>query len=99
MTRLLTFISIISISIPFSVYADIENGKQLHDSNCISCHTSRFGGDGTGIYTREDNRIESHTALVKQVRRCRDSLGIAWPAPHVEDVVEYLNTSFYKFKK
>ncbi len=78
--------------------ADIVNGKELHDSNCTSCHISLQGGDGTGIYTRENRRIETYPALIKQVKRCRDSMGMPWPQQHIDDVVEYLNTNFYKFK-
>lgn len=101
MNRLLTYLSLVSslIILPASVYADINNGKELHDSNCTSCHVSMQGGDGSGIYTRENTRIESYPALVKQVNRCRDSLGMPWPEAHVNDVVEYLNSTFYKFKK
>ena len=79
--------------------ADINHGKELHDSNCTSCHISIQGGDGTGIYTRENKRIETYPALIKQVNRCRDSLGMQWPENHINDVVEYLNTNFYKFKE
>ena len=79
--------------------ADINHGKELHDSNCTTCHISIQGGDGTGIYTRENRRIESHPALIKQVNRCRDSLGMLWPENHINDVVQYLNTNFYKFKE
>lgn len=93
----ISFISFISF-MSASIYADINNGKELHNSNCTSCHISLQGGDGSGIYTRENKRIESLPALNKQVRRCRDSLGVPWPEEHVNDVVEYLNTSFYKFK-
>lgn len=82
-----------------AVHADINNGKELHSSNCTSCHISLQGGDGSGIYTRENNRIESYPALIKQVKRCKDSLGVPWPDNDVNDVVEYLNTNFYKFKK
>ena len=100
MARIITYLSITS-SLLFSslVSADINNGKELHDANCTSCHISLQGGDGTGIYTRENNRIETYPALIKQVKRCRDSLGVPWPENHVNDVVEYLNTSFYKFKE
>lgn len=101
MIRLFSFFSFISILVLISPYAnaDIKNGKELHDSNCTNCHVDLQGGDGTGIYTRENNRIETYPALIKQVKRCRDSLGVAWPENHVDDVVEYLNSSFYKFKK
>ncbi len=96
----LKYLILISMFLSQNLYAiNIENGKELHDSNCTSCHVELQGGDGTGIYTRENNRIESYPALIKQVKRCRDSLGVEWPEEHVNDVVEYLNTSFYKFKK
>ena len=101
MTRLITYITLTG-SLMLSSYAanaDINNGKELHDSNCTSCHISLQGGDGSGIYTRENNRIETYPALIKQVNRCRDSLGVQWPENHVNDVVEYLNTTFYKFSK
>lgn len=101
MTHLIAYISL-TTSLLFavtSVNADMSNGKELHDSNCTSCHVSLQGGDGTGIYTRENSRMDSHPALVKQVKRCRDSLGVPWPDEHVNDVVEYLNSTFYKFKE
>lgn len=78
--------------------ADLERGKDLHDGSCINCHASMLGGNGTGIYTRPDRRIESLTALQKQVQRCRDSLGMPWPSDQVDDVVYYLNKTFYKFE-
>ena len=102
MTDLLKYISLSSFVL-ISAYtpttsANIENGKELHNSNCTSCHISIQGGDGSGIYTRENRRIESHSALIKQVNRCHDSLGLPWPDDHINDVVEYLNNTFYKFK-
>lgn len=101
MVRHFSYFSLISIFTlcATSVIADVKNGKELHDSNCTSCHISMQGGDGSGIYTRKNNRIDSHPALIKQVKRCRDSLGVPWPEAHVADVVEYLDTAFYKFKK
>lgn len=101
MARLFAYFSIVSsfIFISATVNADVKNGKELHDSNCTSCHISLQGGDGTGIYTREHKRIETYPALIKQVNRCRDSLGVAWPEDDVNDVVEYLNSNFYKYKK
>ena len=99
MIRLLYHFSLIScfMFLSTTANADIKNGKDLHDSYCTSCHISMHGGDGSSIYTRENKRIESHSALVKQVKRCRDSLGVPWPKDHVNDVVEYLNSSFYKY--
>ncbi len=81
-----------------SVAGDIKRGQELHDENCVSCHKSMQGGDGTGIYTRENRRIDSYQGLVKQVKRCKTSLGVSWPEHQIDDVITYLNDSFYKFK-
>lgn len=88
-----------SIFITAGHAADFESGKSLHDGNCINCHAKLVGGDGTAIYTRENRKIESYTALNKQVRRCRDSLGMPWPEDQIMDVIHYLNKSFYRFKE
>ena len=77
--------------------ADFTRGKELHQENCISCHVSIMGGDGSGIYTRSDRQIESLDMLRKQVKRCKTSLQEDWPEDQVEDVIYYLNQTFYKF--
>lgn len=79
--------------------AETGHGKALHDRNCIQCHASIMGGDGTAIYTRADRRIDSLTALNNQVRRCKNSLGVSWPEDQIHDVVTYLNQTFYHFEK
>jgi mono/diheme cytochrome c family protein len=79
--------------------ADLNRGKQLHDQNCMTCHAGIMGGDANSIYTRDNRRIESYDALVRQVGRCKDNLGVAWPESEVRDVAAYLNHEFYHFKK
>jgi len=78
---------------------DAQRGKELHNENCISCHASAYGGDGTAIYTRADRKIDSYEGLKQQVTRCKTALGVSWPEHQIEDVLAYLNESFYKFKK
>ena len=77
--------------------SDINRGKSLHDDSCIECHVSIQGGDGSGIYTRPDRRIDSLPALSSQVNRCKDSMGVSWPQDQIDDVVAYLNKTYYKF--
>ncbi|KPK37875.1 MAG: hypothetical protein AMJ69_10065 [Gammaproteobacteria bacterium SG8_47] len=79
--------------------SDVARGKELHDANCIRCHASMFGGDGSGIYTRTDRRVESMTGLRQQIERCKNSLGVSWPAEDIDSVIAYLNTNFYKFEQ
>ena len=71
--------------------ADAERGQQLHDKHCMKCHD-------TAVYTRENRRVTSQDALAKQVKRCELNLGLQWFDNDVNDVVQFLNQSFYKFE-
>lgn len=79
--------------------ADAKKGEQLHNSQCIACHASRFGNNGADIYTRPDRRVTSLPGLKKQVLRCRDNLRVTWFDEDVEDVAAFLNARYYKFKE
>jgi mono/diheme cytochrome c family protein len=93
----------LSIALLFTVLSstamasDVDRGKSLHDDYCIECHVSIQGGDGSGIYTRTDRRIDSLMALRSQVNRCKNSMGVSWPEDQIDDVVAYLNSMYYKF--
>jgi mono/diheme cytochrome c family protein len=76
---------------------DAQAGEKLHQENCISCHVSMAGGDGSGLYTRADRRVGSFDSLVTQVNRCNVNLGVGWFDDEVEAVAAYLNTQYYKF--
>lgn len=77
--------------LPAAWAADIENGKALHEANCTKCHDS-------GVYTRNDRKVDSLSALERQVKRCELSLGLTWFDEQVADVVQYLNATYYNFK-
>ncbi len=42
--------------------------------------------------------MTSLAGLKKQVQRCELSQGLKWFDEDVDDVVNYLNTTYYKFK-
>ena len=73
------------------VATDINLGKSLQQKNCMSCHDD-------GIYSREDRRVTSSDALRAQVQRCETNLNLQWFPEDVDAVIEYLNTSYYKFQ-
>ncbi len=79
--------------------ADAVSGKSLHEKNCISCHASSFGGDGSAIYTREYNKIKTSKGLITQVRNCNTMLGLKWFDEEELNVAAYLNQTYYKFEK
>lgn len=80
------------LAMPFAAgAADLKAGQALHDANCLKCHDS-------AVYTRENRRVGSLVGLRKQVVRCQQSLGLTWFDDQIDDVVQYLNATYYKFK-
>ena len=77
--------------------SDVATGKTLHEKNCISCHASSFGGDGSGIYTREYTKVKTSKGLVTQVRNCNTMLGLKWFEDEELNVAAYLNQTYYRF--
>ena len=71
--------------------ADIDNGKKLHEERCTRCH-------GSEVYTRSNRRVKSFDKLASQVRFCKNQTGVMWFDDEVNDVIHYLNDSFYQFK-
>ncbi|MEJ2258565.1 MAG: cytochrome c [Woeseiaceae bacterium] len=70
--------------------ADVQRGEQLHDEHCMKCHDD-------SVYTRDERFVASRQALVKQVNRCAQNTGTEWSDDDVDDVVDYLNATYYKF--
>ena len=83
---------------PFS-QGDAAIGKKLVRENCISCHADKYGGDGSGIYTRDDRKVHSSSQLLAQVRNCNTMLGQQWFEDEELHVARYLNQTYYKFDK
>ena len=81
---------------PFSS-ADANAGKALVAKNCISCHAESFGGDGSGIYTREFRKVKTSQGLVAQVRNCNTMIGLKWFEDEELNVAKHLNQTYYKF--
>ena len=83
---------------PFSG-GDAAIGKKMVQENCISCHASKYGGDGTDIYTRDDRKVRSSSQLLAQIRNCNTMLGLKWFEDEELHVARYLNQTYYKFDK
>jgi mono/diheme cytochrome c family protein len=79
-----------AISIAPCFAADVENGNDLHFEHCTGCH-------GDEVYTRDDRKMKDLAQLGRQVRFCQNAVGATWFDDEVDDVIEYLNTTFYHF--
>ncbi|OIQ86578.1 green heme protein [mine drainage metagenome] len=78
---------------------DAKIGRQMVEKHCITCHASSFGGDGSGIYTREDRIVKNAKGLIAQIRNCNTNLGLKWFEDEEMNVASYLNQNYYKFEK
>jgi cytochrome c553 len=70
---------------------DAARGKALHAKQCTACHDS-------SVYTRPNRRIRSIEALIGQVNNCVRQTGIKLDRDQVNDLVKYLDESFYEFQ-
>ena len=68
-----------------------ERGKELYAENCTMCH-------GAKIHTRPDHFVRSLKKLREQVDRCQDGAELGWTEQQINDVVAYLNETYYQFK-
>ncbi|HLQ26440.1 MAG TPA: c-type cytochrome [Acidiferrobacterales bacterium] len=96
-------IVLISTHLPFNARAaemllgDAAKGKKLHDAKCAACHQQLYSGDGSGIYTRDDRNIHTIEGLIGQVNGCNQRVNAHLSGDDVNDVVKYLNETYYKF--
>lgn len=92
----LSLISNAAFAEPFKS-ADAVAGKLLTEKLCVSCHASKYGGDGSEIYTRDARKIKSAKALAAQVRTCNTMIGLKLFEDEELNVAKYLNQNYYKF--
>lgn len=90
---------VLLLSSPFlAAEDDVENGKELHDGNCVSCHAAMTKDQADTLYTREDRKMTDYNSLYNQVQRCALNLGLKWFDSEISDVSAYLNTQYYQFE-
>ncbi len=69
---------------------DAARGKVLHSRHCTGCHDS-------ALYTRADRSVRSVEGLTGRVRLCNTQLKTGLSKDELNDLVKYLNESFYRF--
>ncbi len=77
---------------------DAKTGKTLFDKyKCNSCHSAMVGGDGSGIFTRADRKVNSPAEMFTQFKMCSANIGVNLTAQEEQHLGAYLN-QYYKFK-
>ncbi|MCE9640780.1 MAG: hypothetical protein K8S22_11625 [Betaproteobacteria bacterium] len=74
---------------PASGAGDPVKGAKLH-SNCMGCH-------GTELYVPPRAKVKTLAALRKETQNWNDRMNPKFVKQEIEDIVAYLNVSFYKF--
>ena len=70
---------------------DSAHGKLLQAQHCTACH-------GSEVYMRPNRNVKSVEGLIGQVNGCVRQTGAKLDRDQVNDIVKYLDESFYKFK-
>ena len=86
---LVSLITLTLFNLPALAF-DIENGKALHNENCVRCHNE-------SKYMGEDRKIKDYQQLRERVSQCELMAELAWFDEEIDDVTAYLNHAFYQF--
>ena len=74
-----------------SAYApNFDRGRDLYEAHCQHCHTS-------SIHARPNQLPLTRDELAGIVDHFRRTAGLGWTPEEIEDVVEYLNRTRYRF--
>ena len=92
MKKLLSIIFLVSATICQPGYADNSAGKALVDQACQQCHDN-------GIYSRSNSIIQSYPELQARVEFCENASKADWNEAQINQVIDYLNDTYYKYPK
>lgn len=74
-----------------AIYAqDFERGRALYETQCQFCHTP-------GIHSRPNKLPLTRDELAGIVDHFRRAANLGWTPEEIDDVVEYLNRTRYRF--
>jgi len=79
-------------------FGDPKKGKPLLEAKCTACHVARFGGDGSGVFTRSPRRVSSAASLLAWVQRCNAGNKLDLGGEEEESLAAHLNEAYYRFK-
>jgi len=69
-----------------------ERGQQLFEDHCRACHGDLMFAE------KQDKKAKSLEELRKKIGSWADHGGMEWGNDEVDDVLLYMNKSFYHFK-
>lgn len=88
---------LVALLLLISTTVVMAQGKDLHDSACLQCHSSLTGGKPNSFYSRADRKVTSLASLQQRVKGCAVAADVSWTEQQRNMVVKYLADSFYQF--
>ena len=76
-----------------------EGRKLVEEKKCETCHHNKTMGDAKAIYLRKDRKVNSMEQLKARVALCNSELNLQMFPDEEQQVVEYLNDTYYRFGK
>ena len=67
-------------------------GEALVNQSCQQCHDN-------GIFSRKNSILRSYPELQARVEFCESNSKAHWNETQINQVIEYLNETYYKFPK
>ncbi len=67
-----------------------SRGELLYITHCVACHR-------TQIHWRDKRQVVDWSSLRAQVRLWQATEMLAWSEPDIEQVVRYLNDTYYRY--
>jgi mono/diheme cytochrome c family protein len=77
------------LAAPAAAAGDPARGETLH-RDCLGCH-------GTELYVPPRAKVKSLSALKKETEKWNDRMNPKFTRQEIEDIVAWLNATFYKF--
>ncbi len=100
--KMLRYVLMASLSLPCamsSAQPDYVRGQTLYNEQpCNSCHASRFKANPDQMYLRSPRLVNTRAQLKTQIQFCNSQLNAGLFPDDEDDVVEFLNHNYYKFK-
>ena len=70
--------------------ADAGRGRALYENHCVVCHTAK-------VHRREPRMAADGAQLFRIVNGWQAEQGLRWSREDVDDVVDYLARTYYKY--
>ena len=94
----LTALLFLAVALPAAA-ADVDAGKRLvEEKRCENCHHDKTLGEAKAIYLRKDRKVTTLEKLKAQVALCNSELNLQMFPDEEEQVADYLDATYYKFR-